>query len=253
MAYGTKYQWTIAGRTRVWTISLQQEGFIPSPDFSSFGTLYAAYTPDSIVEDPSNSGQVLTWNDVSGLGHHLIQNVGTPLLSDINGVPAVSITGNTHLMRSASSFSGIGTSTHHCFIVGYTTDTSGDIFDQAWSDGFGAFRVQADTSNIQNTHAGSSLVASPSVNVSTEGAFLFDYRKPVGAGNTTIYFNGTSVGTGNVAGGPSGAMQIGRWVTNDGPIAKFGLVLLYGEDGSGNLPDAAPIRTAIMDYFGITP
>ena len=251
MAYGTKYQWTIAGRERVWHFALQQEGFIPSPDWESFGTIYAQYTPDTIVEDPSNAGQVLTWNDASGLDHHLIQNVGTPLISDINGVPAVSITGTTHLMRSASSFAGTGTATHHCFIVGFTTETAGDIFDTGWADGYGSFRVLASTSNLQHYYAGVSINASPAIDLSTEGAFLVDYRKPVSPGNTTLYFNGTSVGTGNINSGPSGALQIGRWVSNNGPIAKFGLILLYGEDSGGNLPDPAPIRAAISDYFGL--
>jgi hypothetical protein len=58
---------------------------------------------------------------------------------------------------------------------------------------------------------------------------------------------------GNINSGPSGALQIGRWVTNNGPIAKYGLILLYGEDSNGDLPDAAPIRAAILSHFGITP
>lgn len=220
-------------------------------DWGRFGTIYAQYTPDTVVEDPSNPGQVLRWEDASGLNHHLIQNVGVPLLSDINGRRAVSIVGTTHRMRSASSFAGTGTGTHHCFIVGFTTETVGDIFDTSWADGYGAYRILAYTVNLIHNHAGQSVLASPPINLSTQGPFLVDYRKEFSHSDAALYFNGTLVGEGNIVGGPHGALQIGRWVTNNGPIAKYALILLYGEDANGDLPDPAPIRAAILEYFGI--
>lgn len=49
MAYGTKYQWTIAGRTRTWTVSLQLEGYA-----SSVTALMGARTARIVWGDTTN-------------------------------------------------------------------------------------------------------------------------------------------------------------------------------------------------------
>lgn len=223
----------------------------PEPLWPDYGTIWAQYTPGTIIEDPSNPGTPLRWEDASIYGHHLVPAGGTLSIGSINSRRAISTDTTTTEMRSATSFGGVASGKQHVFIVGHTTETAGDIFDMGWDDGFGSYRIQANTSNFQLYHAGTSIIPSPAVNLSTAGPFLIDYVKDDPSGDTDLYFNGTLVASGNVGGIIEGALQIGRWVTNNGPIARFALILGYTSDAGGNLPDAATIRTQISEYFNI--
>lgn len=75
MAFATKYQWTIAGRTRTWTVALQQEGFVSGDGV--FTTLYAAIQNSAVgatenyvakvTRDESNVG---SWSySLVGISH----------------------------------------------------------------------------------------------------------------------------------------------------------------------------------------